>query len=540
MLHARLPARARTHLRRTGAGIGAGVLALTLLPAATAASAPPVAVSTATRAADDSAVTALVKPTRELSRLVAGFAPAGCTDRDRRVTPEETRLTAVLPAAWDPSRPAARTWARTMVEGGGFGGWTRSFATGLCRADSLEDATAYVEKRGGALWDRAVARAQEKGKVRGRLPASDDRPLYWVRTEAKAVLRQWDPGFRLGGRKRADLVDAFDKAARGMLDIDFPVGKKVKRTLVSGFDPYTLDGGTTGPAAGTVGNNIRHGNPSGATALALDGTRHRAKGGKVTSIEAYTLPVSYPEFERGYLEDTVGPFMRPGKRRLDASITVSQAGGSQFNLEQWNSRYHGLSLGNDRYAGCQRVGDRLQLAVDNPECNTRVVKRWGGGRTLHDPPQWTSASLPIGRMINADTGASVPRPEGSTWPDPSVAFGVVWNTNYSYFPRCTDAATVAVDQRQVTYPPTAEPTPPPAGSCAFSGAGGTYLSNESAYRNTLLRDRLGLKIPAGHIHTPDMQHFRSDFAPSDDLFDQWRNAIVDQTRRLVHVVARTS
>ncbi len=33
--------------------------------------------------------------------------------------------------------------------------------------------------------------------------------------------------------------------------------------------------------------------------------------------------------------------------------------------------------------------------------------------------------------------------------------------------------------------------------------------------------RLG--IPAGHIHTPDMQHFETDFGVGDATFDAWRN-----------------
>lgn len=524
--------RSRTTRRRT---LGSVLAATLLVGAGLGAS-----MGAATATEDDSSVTALVPAEPELSELIAAFGPPGCTSAALPVSHEATRLTAVLPDADDPSQPADRTWARTMVEGAGFDTWTSSFAAQLCKATSLDSAHELVKKQGESLWNDAVKRAQGKGAVKGDLPASDDRPLYWVREEAKAVLYQWSPSFTVTAEQRADLVDDFDRAGRGIFDIDFPAGNGVKRMIVSGFDPYTLDGGRTGSAEGTVGNNIRHGNPSGATALALDGTKHVGPNGDVTFIEAYTLPVSYPEFERGYLEDAVGPYMLPGKRQVDASITVSQAGGSQFNLEQWNSRYHGLSLGNDRYAGCQRINGQLQLAIDNPECNTQVVERWGGGDGLFDPPQWTSASLPIAEMIAANTGASVERPEGSTWPDESVAFGVVWNTNYSYFPNCTSNATVSVNQRETQYPPSVSPTPPPADSCAFSGAGGTYLSNESAYRNTLLRDRLGLDIPAGHIHTPGMQHFRSDFAPSDDLFDQWRNAIVDQTRNLIHVIAETS
>ena len=463
-----------------------------------------------------------------------------CLDPSVPLSVEESRLAAHLPDAADPTVPADRTYARTVIEGGGFGRYTDAFTAALCRTRSFDGAMALAERKGEALWDAAVRRAQSAGTVRGDLPASDDRPLYWTRVEAMSVLRQWAPDGGLTEAERAELVETFDKAARGMFDIDLPPGDDVLRVIVSGFDVYTLDGGVTGPAPGTVGNNIRHGNPSGATALLLDGSTYRTDDGKVAHVEAYTLPVSYPEFERGYLEDTVGPFMEPGPRQVDASLTVSQAGGSQFNLEQWNARYHGTYPGNDNGAPCRAVGGVPQLAVDNPACNIQVVDRWGGGDGLTDPPQWTTASLPIAEMIAANTGADVPRPPGDTWPDESVAFGVVWNTSYTQFPDCTSPELERFNSPpSVTYPPATPPVPPAESSCSYSGGGGNYLSNESAYRNTLLRDRAGLDIPAGHIHTPDMQRFETDFAVSDPTFDAWRTSIAAQSRNLVHAVLDT-
>ncbi|SDH12586.1 hypothetical protein [Nonomuraea jiangxiensis] len=466
-----------------------------------------------------------------------------CLDSGVPLSVEESRLVSTLPDNADPSVPQSRSFARQMIEGGGFQDFAPALTRDLCRTRSLKAATALVRQKGEALWKDAVRRAQRPNHVEGDLPYSDDRPLYWTRLESTAALRQWTPGFRLSGTDRTELITTFDRASRGMFDIDLPSGKGVKRVIVSGFDPYTLDGGTTGTASGTVGNNIRHGNPSGATALALDGTTYRTKSGKLARIEAYTLPVSYPEFQRGYLEDTVGPFMRPGPRQVDASITVSQAGGAVFNLEQWNGRYHGVSLGNDNFRPCPAVNGVPQLAVNNNGCNATVVERWGGpGQfSLTNPPQWTSATLPIAEMIQANTGASIPRPPGDTWPDPSVAFGVVWHTNYTEFPDCASTARVTRNSPPPTeFPPPTAPVPPSAGSCSYSGGGGNYLSNESAYRNTLLRDRMGLDIPAGHIHTPDMQHFETDFNPSDATFDAWRLAIVGQGRNLIHVVADTA
>jgi hypothetical protein len=469
-------------------------------------------------------------------------APSQCLDPSATLSVEESRLTFTLPDNDNPAVLQDKPFAQQMIEGAGFEDFGPHFVDQLCRARSLEDARNLVTRNAELLWQMAVNRAQQRGPVRGDLPYSDDRPLYWTRLQATAAIRQWTPPFSLFIGDRLALIEQFDRASRGMFDIDFPAGKQVKRVIMSGFDPYTLDGGAAGTAPGAAGNNIRHGNPSGATALSVDGTRYRTKSGAWAYIEAYTLPVSYPEFRRGYLEDTVGPYMLPGRRQVDASITVSQAGDAVFNLEQWNGRYHGVSVGNDRFRPCPQINGVPQLAVNNPECNIMVVDRWGGPPTfdLRNPPQWTSATLPIAEMIAANTGADVPRPPGDTWPDPSVAFGVVWHTNYTQFPDCTSPTLETRNNPPpVTYPPPTPPIPPDPQSCAYSGGGGNYLSNESAYRNTLLRDRTGLRIPAGHIHTPDMQHFETDFGISDATFDAWRLAIAQQARNLIHAVVDT-
>jgi hypothetical protein len=467
---------------------------------------------------------------------------AQCLDPTVPLSVEETRLSWVLPENSNPAVLQPTPFAWQMIQGAGFQDFGPDFVRRLCRLGSLGEVRLFVRQEGQELWRMARDRAQRRGPVRGSLPYSDDRPLYWTRLQVTAALRQWRPRFWLWLGDRYDVITTFDRASRGMFDINFPSGRDVKRLIMSGFDPYTLEGGQTGTAPGGVGNNIRHGNPSGAAALSLDGTRYRSADGRFTYVEAYTLPVNYPEFEQGYLEDTVGPFMLPGPRQVNASVTVSQAGPYEFDLEMWNGRYHGVSLGNDNFRPCPQLNGEPQLPTNNPGCDIMVVNRWGGPPTfnLHDPPQWTTTSLPVEQMIAANTGATVPRPPGDMWPDPNVAFGVVWHTNYTEFPDCSSTARVTRNSPPpITYPPPTPPIPPDPGSCAYSGGGGNYLSNESAYRNTLLRDRIGLHIPAGHIHTPNMQHFDADdlFKPSDATFDAWRLAIVQQTQNLIHVVA---
>jgi hypothetical protein len=119
----------------------------------------------------------------------------------------------------------------------------------------------------------------------------------------------------------------------------------------------------------------------------------------------------------------------------------------------------------------------------------------------------------------------------------------VWHTSFTEFPDC-NTPTVETFNVPVptTYPPPSPPTPPDPSACAESGGGGNYLSNESAYRNTLLCDTFGLDIPGGHIHTPIMSHFQADnlYNVTDPSFEAWRTAIVAQARKLVFTVANST
>ena len=52
-------------------------------------------------------------------------------------------------------------------------------------------------------------------------------------------------------------------------------------------------------------------------------------------------------------------------------------------------------------------------------------------------------------------------------------------------------------------------------------------------------ERNSAAIPAGHIHTPNMQNFDSTdlYLPTDATFDAWRLAIVEQAQNLIHGIA---
>ncbi|MFG8604823.1 hypothetical protein ACEOVY_28280 [Pseudomonas aeruginosa] len=493
-------------------------------------------------------------------------------NREAALSYEERRLDTPLPFSGANVVTHDQTpLAERIVKGAGFDGFEPAFAKRLCAADGRTPVTSYakalklVTEEGRALWRAAVDRAQGRRAIpAGALPASDDRMLYWTRLYMTRTLRQWAPSFHLGKAQAQALQWRFERASRGQLDIDLPRryaadGSRYRRMIISGFDVFTL--GTPG----TANTGLRNGNPSGATALALDGREFRLADGSLLRIEAYLLPVSYDPFNRGMQEDTLGPWFRPGPRRVDASITISQGGANQFWLEAWNGRFHGSSAGNDGIVYCPADSASpnyvLPLgSVTNPGtapislrgsgCNINPPRRWLGYDSASRwrqnlPAQFSKASLPVRQLLAADTWRGIERPPGAT-SQAAEGFDVTWHTNYDFFPDCTNPRTENVPTNGVmnAMPDPSLVLPPNRRICARNGGGGDYLSNESAYRNTVLRDAFRLEIPAGHIHVPVMNNYytgvpasgggaRNDNAISDARYEAYRSAIVAQTRVLL-------
>ncbi|TEG27099.1 hypothetical protein [Pseudomonas aeruginosa] len=493
-------------------------------------------------------------------------------NREAALSYEERRLDTPLPFSGANVVTHDQTpLAERIVKGAGFDGFEPAFAKRLCAADGRTPVSSYakalklVTEEGRALWRAAVDRAQGRRAIpAGALPASDDRMLYWTRLYMTRTLRQWAPSFHLGKAQAQALQWRFERASRGQLDIDLPRryaadGSRYRRMIISGFDVFTL--GTPG----TANTGLRNGNPSGATALALDGREFRLADGSLLRIEAYLLPVSYDPFNRGMQEDTLGPWFRPGPRRVDASITISQGGANQFWLEAWNGRFHGSSVGNDGIVYCPADSALpnyvLPLgSVTNPGtapislrgsgCNINPPRRWLGYDSASRwrqnlPAQFSKASLPVRQLLAADTWRGIERPPGAT-SQAAEGFDVTWHTNYDFFPDCANPRTENVPTNGVmnAMPDPSLVLPPNRRICARNGGGGDYLSNESAYRNTVLRDAFRLEIPAGHIHVPVMNNYytgvpasgggaRNDNAISDARYEAYRSAIVAQTRALL-------
>ena len=387
-------------------------------------------------------------------------------------TVEERRLDGAVP--------------REILERSGFDAVPLRFTRALGATRSYAEARKVVVAQGSALWRRAVDRAQGRGPAgsdgrealpwkgeggrRAGLSRDDDRPLYWARLGMTRQVRAWEPGFGLSEARRAALLDELERTSRGQTAIRYPAGKGIKRILVTGFDPFTLD------------RDIRISNPSGATALALDGTVVETADGPAR-VETAVFPVRWRDFAEGAVERALRPYLK----KVDLFTTVRQGRVGRFDVERTNGAWRGGFPDNENVSRTETV------PVTDPASQ----------------PQWTTTTLPYKAIVAASTGR----------------FPVYDNTSVTEIPAGGTEPVVRADG-------------PTAGSTARAGGGGDYLSNEIAYRATLLRDRLGLhdKLPGGHVHTPVLQFATGNTTEvTDPEFVRNRLDIIAQVRSIVTV-----
>jgi pyrrolidone-carboxylate peptidase len=214
--------------------------------------------------------------------------------------------------------------ASQILNTSGFSKLLNPFLFALQGARTLAAASGVVTAQGESLWKRGTARAQ------AATSDFDDRPLYWERLEMTRAIRQWQPtAFSLSASDRTMLIDTFEKASRGLTTASFSgVGEKVKRILISGFDPFGFTAGET-----------RAGNPSGAAVLSLDGQSVSSKS-NTGRVEGVIFPVRYADFDAGTIESSFRPFLA-STPPVDMIMTISQGGSTSFEIEQFAGRNRG-------------------------------------------------------------------------------------------------------------------------------------------------------------------------------------------------------
>jgi pyrrolidone-carboxylate peptidase len=230
----------------------------------------------------------------------------------------------------------------------------------------------------------------------------------------------------------------------------------------------------------TLDADIRQANPSGANALALDGVTLQTLAGPA-HVETAMFPVLWEPFEAGMVEKTFLPLIPA----LDLLTTVSQGRVGQIDIERYNGRWH--------------------TGLDNDNINrATTIPIPAGIPTVTPQPEFVPTTLSSAKIVATPTGP------------------------FPVFDRTT-----VTEIRPGTTVPVVSPTGPTPGSLARQGGGGAYLSNEIAYRATLLRDAVKPTLTAGHVHTPVLQFGPGNTTQiTDPVFEQNRATILTQLQAI--------
>ena len=404
---------------------------------------------------------------------VAAAAPRACFDPAVTLTVEEQRLTATLPAGGPAVGPE-------LVRLAGFDKLVDDVEHRLCATRTPQRAQRLARDAGDDLWRTAVDRAQGRRPDLGTLDRYDDRPLYWARLQLSAALRQWTPSFGLPAVVRTALLTTFDRGSRGLDDVAFPLGK-TRRVLVSGFDPFQLDG-----------LGVRISNPAGASALQLDGRVLTTPSGPAV-VQAVSFPVVWGYFDEGIVEAAYGSALRDRARRPDVLMTISQGRPGRFDIERWAGAWRGGFPDNNNAS----VTGGVPPAAGWPQ----------------PAAQFIETTLPYQQMLAAPAGA----------------YPVNFNQSFCVWPDSGQPGTgTAVCRADAPAP----------GEIAASGGGGNYLSNESMYRANRVRLGLGATgVAGGHLHTPVLGQPADPAALTDADFESRRQAIAAQVVTLATAAA---
>ncbi|WP_410640076.1 hypothetical protein [Amycolatopsis sp. lyj-346] len=405
---------------------------------------------------------------------VAAATPArDCFDAAVPLTVEEQRLTATMPSGGPAVGPE-------LVRLAGLAPFVAEVQRDLCAARTPRRAERLVTQAGDRLWRTAVDRAQGRRPDLGTLDRFDDRPLYWARLQLSSAVRQWAPSFPLPPSGRASLLTAFDRGSRGLDDVRFPLGT-TRRVMVSGFDPFQLDGA-----------GVRISNPAGASALQLDGRILDTPAGPAM-VQAVSFPVVWGYFDAGIVEAAFGPALRDRARRPDVLMTISQGRPDRFDVERWAGAWRGGFPDNNNVS----VTGGVPPAAGWPQPDVQFIE----------------TTLPYERMLAAPAGAYPVHFNQAfcVWPDPA---------------------------HPGTGTPVCRSDAPAPGEIAASGGGGNYLSNESMFRSNRVRVGLGsASVAGGHLHTPVLGRPADPAALTDADFEARRQAIAAQVRTLATAAA---
>lgn len=189
-----------------------------------------------------------------------------------------------------------------------------------------------LKPQGELLWNRSVSLVQNTAN-----PYLDDRPLYWARLQGIGAIRAYAKRNNL--TLDSDLLNKFEWTSRGLDAMDgsikftgVPAG--ARKAIVTGFDPFGLNGGDNGS-----GNDFaEQSNPSGLIALFFNGGPIDAQLQGDIYVRTAIFPVRYQDFNgvNGIVEKAIMPSLGS----IVMLITTSQNGGQNYyDVERWAARF---------------------------------------------------------------------------------------------------------------------------------------------------------------------------------------------------------
>jgi len=310
------------------------------------------------------------------------------------------------------------------------------FKSAIKQVSNYQKMRTVVKNHGEKLWRVAVTDAQATKYF-------DDRPLYWARLMGRIALKE----LGLEQSKTTELLNDWEDSSRGLNDIRYAESHTISRIFLTGFDPFLLD------------RNIEQSNPSGVTALMLDGKIIDYQGKKI-QIETVMIPVRFDDFDQGLIERILTPLMDESQR-IQLMTTVSM-GRTDFDLERFPGKRRSATISGNRNV------------ITGASATNPLIPLLNG--TLHQGAEFVEFSLPVALMQRAQGAFKI-------------------NDNH---------VVTTLAKGKITPQSLSELR----NEIAVTGSGGSYLSNEISYRSVALRDHLKSDIAVGHIHTPRITSFQ--------------------------------
>ncbi len=440
--------------------------------------------------------------------------------RVRRISDWFSRLRSVSLTNLLGTLEAALLEARSIIDGG--------------NAVSNSDADALGSNAGENVW----ARATRSGGTGG---VTHFEPLHNMRATIRALggiqpaVYRGNPNAAANVRRSFMRIDnEFNFSARGGSTISFNRsvrrGGEIVKVLVTGFDPFS-------------GNPPPRGdwNPAGATALALDNKRVDLGNRNIAALESVVYPVSFSQFDQGIVERVVRA------SNADAILTVSldpnQADASPVQIEQFTVGTHNLQrLQPHRvfppepvFPGNRGVGPGGNAIIETPANLQGIAadteQRDRNNRVITQRPTIESditfrfnLAATAQSFLNALGLQQTASGRNVTISDPAAIRTIMGNSVRISDTRGLTAG-IRVTLNNIHFRPT-----------ILAGPGGSFLSNEVAYRTQRELQQQNSSAVSFHTHVPNVDPIARNIS-EDGTSTQRRIALRSARRSVNRLVA---